>query len=123
MQGDRKRPIQADIVEDISGGIESLVRAVEDGIPYGDLEGMGRYVQWTVDDAEYEGAVIALRNEMRVRHDGRVQQAISDFRTKNGKLAEDVQWGWCPLWRVLQASKDILPQLPSLPWRHDGTLL
>ena len=98
-----------------------MVRTVEDGIPYGDLKGMGRYVQWTVNDAEHEGPVIALRNEMKVRHDEQVEQAILDFRTKNRKLAEDVRWGWCPIWRVLQATTDILQQLPSLPWRHDGT--
>lgn len=87
---------------------------------YEDLDALRRYVQWRIDVAEYERGLSIRRNELRLRHENRVWQAQLDFRKKNGSLAEDVQWGWCPIWRILQASKHLLEKLPPLPWSHDG---
>lgn len=120
MQGDKKHPLDADVVDAISTYIDSLVQSVEDGVVYEDLEGLSRYVQWTLDNAQYEKSLTIFRNDLRQRHEDRVERALVDFRTKNGPLAEDVQWGWCPIWRVLSAAGNILQQLPPLPWRHDG---
>ena len=111
-----KRPLDVDVVEIISTWMDSLVQSVEDGVLYKDLEGLGRYVQWTLDDAQYEMSLTILRNDLRQRHKDRVERALVDFRTKNvGRRC-----GWCPIWRVLCASVHILQQLPPLPWRHDG---
>ena len=120
MQGDKKRPLDADMVEAISSCMDSLVQNVEDGVVYEDLEGLGRYVQWTLDVAQYEVSLIIIRTDLRQKHEGRVERALVDFRTKNGPLAEDVRWGWCPIWRVLCAYVNILHQLPPLSWKHYG---
>ena len=45
MHGDKKRPLDADVVEAISTYMDSLVQSVEDGVVYEDLEGLGWYAQ------------------------------------------------------------------------------
>ena len=78
-----KRPLDVDVVEIISTWMDSLVQSMEDGVLYKDLEGLGRYVQWTLDDAQYEMSLTILRNDLRQRHEDRVERALVDFRTKN----------------------------------------
>ena len=41
---DKKRPLDAHVVEAISTCIDSLVQNMEDGVVYNDLEGLCRYV-------------------------------------------------------------------------------
>jgi hypothetical protein len=108
VQGDKKRPLDADVVEAISICMDSLVQSVEDGVVYKDLEGLGRYVRWTLDVAQYEMSLTILRADLRQRQEDRVSRALLEFRTKNGPLAKNIQWGWCPIWRVLCTSENIL---------------
>ena len=80
MQGDKKRPLDADVVEAISTCMDSLDQSVKDGVVYKDLKGLGRYVQWTLDIAQHEVSLIILRTDLRQRHEDRMSRALVDFR-------------------------------------------
>ena len=110
----------AKVVSDVTTSIDLLVQSVEEGTVYEELESLKEYLQWTIDNAEYEISLAAYKERMQIQRDVEVQRAIGSFRMENAMLAEEVLWDWCPLFRVLRYAQDILPKFPPLPWRHDS---
>ena len=108
------------MVEAVTSSIHSLVQSVEKDLPYGELTGMKAYLQWTIDYAQYEEDYKQYQADLTEKKEDLLRRGKSDFRSKNGRLVEDVVWGWCPLWRVCCENNDVLQRLPQLPWRHDG---
>lgn len=109
------------MVEGATASIEDLVQCVEDGVPYGDLEGLGLYVQWTLDVETFERDTVAYNEEVLSRSEKQANEARFDFRLMNANLREEIIWDWCPLWRILIANEAVLYRVPPLPWSHDGT--
>lgn len=120
IQGDRKAPLPADVIEAVSVAIDGLVLSVEEGTVYKDLEGLRQYIQWTQDYSNYELALAAYRVDIVRKRDDMLESAIIQFHSKNGKLRQASVWHWCPLWQILTTDEGIMQKLPSLPWVHDG---
>ena len=110
----------AKVVADITISIDLLVQSVEEGTEYEELESLKEYLQWTIDNTEYEISLAAYNERMQIQRDAEVQRAVSSFRKENAMLAEEVLWDWCPLFRVMRYAFAILPKFPPLPWRHDS---
>ena len=108
------------VVQSVTLALDALVQSVEEGVPYEDLQALGKYVQWSVDFKSYETALNTYRVEMRDAEMRREATATMKFREVNGRLYEEVLWDWSPLWRIITGTENVLRQMPGMPWRHDG---
>ncbi|KAG0594705.1 hypothetical protein M758_UG101600, partial [Ceratodon purpureus] len=66
-KGDKKRPISATVIEEINGAIGALVQSVEQGNVYEDLQSLGIYIQWLLDEARYQRKLAIHKDELRRR--------------------------------------------------------
>lgn len=122
-QGDKKSPMSQVVIQAVSLALDELVFSVEEGTAYGDLQALGRYIQWSIDFRAYESALDQHRVEIRNAEIRRATLATARFRDMNGRLYEEVLWDWSPLWRILSSDEDLLRKMPPMPWCHDGKLL
>ena len=121
-QSDKKAPVHPVVVDEISKAFDALVESVEEGAPYGDLDALRDYIQWTLDYSEYENALAKYEEDLRNAEANIEATALSEFKATNGRLYEEVKWQWSPIWRLLITEEDILSNLQVLPWRHDGKI-
>lgn len=120
MQGNKAKPLPPQLVEAVTASIDSLVQSVENDVPYGDLDGLKVYLQCTIDYGAYEEDLKKYKAALTEKKEDLVRRGRDDFRAKNGRLLEEVLWGWCPFWLICCEDEDIFQRLPPLPWRHDG---
>ncbi|KAG0574769.1 hypothetical protein KC19_VG289500 [Ceratodon purpureus] len=66
-KGDKKRPLDVEIVNALNVPIGGLVQSVEDGNAYEDLQSLGNYIQWILDEEQYQKSVAIHKEELRVR--------------------------------------------------------
>lgn len=106
--------------DEVSAAMDSLVANRGAGEPYNDLDEVCTYFQWTVDHVRFEEESKNYLSKLEAENSAMVDQAREEFRHKNAMTRERVLWGWCPFWRVLEANKSVLDQLPPLPWSHNS---
>ena len=104
----------------ITASIDLLVasRAAEESYP--ELDDLCRYIQWTIDRANFEVNSVAYIEEVIAQNDASVTLAREEFRLKTARRQEEILWDWCPFWHVLSMAKAIICGLPPLPWVHDS---
>ncbi|KAG0597447.1 hypothetical protein M758_UG339400, partial [Ceratodon purpureus] len=65
--GDKKKPLPAEVIDEINVAIRGLLHSVEEGHVYEELQSLGTYIQWTIDEAQYQKNLSIHEDELRER--------------------------------------------------------
>lgn len=102
----------------ISATMDLLVASRGANVPYPELNKVCAYLQWTRDYAQF---VETSRNYIQTKKaeiNAKVSKAREEFREKHALIREKILWDWCPIWRILADRKQLMEELPALPWSH-----